>query len=544
MPTRAGFCVVPGSEKTALPGATVVGSTNPDEVIEVTVLLRRQKDPPASDVKRAFAPVFGGRKYLDRQQYNSSYGAGADDISKIEKFAHEFGLAVAEIHPGSRTVKLSGTVGAFDKAFEVDLREFENPSIRYRGRTGAISVPAELDKIVLGVFGLDNRPVAKPHMRILRQPQVPLGTRAAAPSVPAGFTPVQVGTTYNFPPGFDGTGQCIAIIELGGGYKTADLNTYFKSLGLTSPSLSAVSVDHAANKPSGPNGADGEVMLDVEVVGAIAPKAKIVVYFAPNTDQGFLDAVNAAVHDGKNKPSILSISWGAPESSWTGQSLSAFNSAFQDAATMGVTVCAAAGDEGSTDGVTDGQLHVDFPGSSPFVLSCGGTNLKVVSGKPVESVWNELAKQEGAGGGGVSSVFPVPDYQSNLTLPKNSQGAAGRGVPDVAGDADPETGYQVRVDGQNMVIGGTSAVAPLWAGLLARVNQAAKKPVGFIHSVLYAAFPRGFHDITSGGNGAPGQPYQASKGYDVCSGLGTPDGTAILGVLAGTGSSKKAVGRK
>jgi kumamolisin len=281
-------------------------------------------------------------------------------------------------------------------------------------------------------------------------------------------------------------------------------------------------------------------MLDIEVVGATANGAKIVVYFAPNTDQGFLDATNAAVHDAKNKPSIISISWGGPESSWTAQSLSAFNSAFQDAATMGVTVCAASGDQGSTDGVADGSLHVDFPASSPFVLACGGTNLQVVAGKPVEIVWNELAKSEGAGGGGVSSVFPVPDYQSKLTLPKNSQGTAGRGVPDVAGDADPETGYQVRVDGVNTIIGGTSAVAPLWAGLIGRINQAGGKPVGFVQPVLYAAAPAGFHDITSGSNGDPGKPYNAGPGYDVCTGLGTPDGVAVMSVLTG----KKAAGAK
>jgi kumamolisin len=297
--------------------------------------------------------------------------------------------------------------------------------------------------------------------------------------------------------------------------------------------VKAVSVDHATNKPDGPNGADGEVMLDIEVVGATAPGAKIVVYFAPNTDQGFLDAINAAVHDSKNKPSIISISWGAPESKWTAQSLSAFNAAFQDAATMGVTVCVASGDDGSTDGLTDGQLHVDFPASSPFALGCGGTNLKVVGGKPVETVWNELAKSEGAGGGGISSVFPVPDYQSSLSLPKNSQGTAGRSVPDVCGDADPETGYQVRVDGQNTVIGGTSAVAPLWAGLLARINQAAKKPVGFVNPTLYSGFPTGFHDITAGSNGASGQPYPAGKGYDSCTGLGSPDGAALVSVLQG-----------
>ncbi len=534
MANRTEFSPIPGSEKAPLPGAKALASTNPDEVIEVTVLLRRQKDPHAAEGKFAVASAIQERRYLTRDQYHNTYGASTEDIEGIQKFAHEFGLAVSAIHPGRRTVHLRGTVNAMNKAFDVDLRDFEHAARRYRGRTGAIHIPSELSGIVIGVFGLDNRPVAKPHFRYRQQ----AFAAARASSTPGGFTPPQIAAAYNFPTAYDGTGECIAIIELGGGYKTSDLNTYFKSLNLATPSVKAVSgsTTEPTNR-SGPNSADGEVMLDIEVAGSIAPKAQLVVYFAPNTDQGFLDAINEAVHDATNKPSIVSISWGSAEVNWTAQSLSAFSSAFQDAATMGVTICVAAGDDGSTDGVTDGALHVDFPASSPYALSCGGTNLKVVGGQPVETVWNELTNNEGAGGGGVSSVFPVPDYQSTLKLPKNSQGTAGRGSPDVAGDADPETGYQVRVDGQNMVIGGTSAVAPLWAGLLARVNQAAGKPVGFVHPTLYAAFPTGFHDITTGGNGASGQPYQAGPGYDVCSGLGTPDGTAITSVLTGVAPS-------
>lgn len=533
MASRTEFCPVPGSEKAPVVGATALASANPDEIIDVSFLLRRPVAPPAP----AHSAALAVRKYVPREQFHTTYGASDADIQKVEEFAHEFELTVLAIHHTSRIVKLRGSVAAFNKALDVDLRVFQNAAGSYRGRTGAIHVPSELDKIVIGVFGLDNRPAAKPHIRLLRQ-----GVSAHAKAAPpASFTPTQLATLYNFPPG-DGTGECIAIIELGGGYKTTDLKTYFKSLKLTAPAVSAVSVDGGANKPGGGvNSADGEVMLDIEVAGAIAPKAKLVVYFAPNTDQGFLDAINAAVHDGTNKPSVVSISWGGPESSWTAQSLNAFNSAFQDAATLGVTVTVASGDEGSTDGVTDGQLHVDFPASSPFVVACGGTNLQVVGGKNVETVWNELAKSEGAGGGGVSSVFPVPDYQSSLTLPKNSQGTAGRGVPDVSGDADPETGYQVRVDGQNTVIGGTSAVAPLFAGLFARINQAAKKAVGFVNPTLYAAGGKGFTDITTGSNGANGV-YAAAKGYDCASGLGSPDGAAIASVLTGAPATQSGKG--
>jgi kumamolisin len=318
----------------------------------------------------------------------------------------------------------------------------------------------------------------------------------------------------------------------------ADLNTYFSSLGITSPpKVTAVSVDHGENQPTGdPNGPDGEVMLDIEVVGAIAPQADIAVYFTPNTDAGFLDAVTTAIHDTTNQPSVISISWGGPESSWTQQSVSAFDSAFQAAAVMGITVCVASGDNGSSDGVTDRADHVDFPASSPHVLACGGTSLQTsASAITGEVVWNDGA-QGGASGGGMSSVFALPPWQDGLQITRSSGGGAPltmRGVPDVSGDADPETGYEVRIDGTNTVIGGTSAVAPLWAGLIARINAAKGSPVGFVNPTLYAT-PTVLNDVTQGNNG----DYQATAGWDACTGLGTPDGSEIgtlFGVVAAPG---------
>jgi kumamolisin len=317
-------------------------------------------------------------------------------------------------------------------------------------------------------------------------------------------------------------------------------------LNIPEPNITAVSVDGGKNTPG--SAADGEVMLDIEVAGSIAPGANMAVYFAPNTDQGFIDAITDAVHDTTRKPSIVSISWGGPEDSWTAQSQNAMNAALQDAAALGVTVTVASGDNGSSDGVGDGKLHVDFPAASPFALACGGTTLKG-SGKAISSevVWNETANQEGATGGGVSKVFPLPSYQSSAGVPKQGQtGNVGRGVPDVAGDADPTTGYQVRVDGQNQVVGGTSAVAPLWAALIALVNQHTGKPAGFINPALYAGKEQGFHDITSGNNDDSSLgSYSAQKGWDACTGLGSPDGAAILQLLtasttaaAGSGKTK------
>jgi kumamolisin len=274
------------------------------------------------------------------------------------------------------------------------------------------------------------------------------------------------------------------------------------------------------------------VMLDIEVAGAVAPDAKIVVYFAPNTDAGFLDAIHQAVMGKRNKPSVISISWGGPESTWTSQSLKSYNEALQSAAAAGVTVCVACGDNGSSDGVTDGKAHVDFPASSPYALACGGTHL-VGSGGSItdEEVWNDLP-DNGATGGGVSDTFPLPSWQNAAKVPPsvNPGNRKGRGLPDLAGDADPLTGYQVEVDGSNAVVGGTSAVAPLLAGLIALFNQALSSPVGYVNPDLYkklAISPGAFRDVTRGNNGA----YQARPGWDACTGWGSPVGAAILRAL-------------
>jgi len=301
------------------------------------------------------------------------------------------------------------------------------------------------------------------------------------------------------------------------------------------PQVTAVSVDGGENSPTGnANSADGEVELDIEVAGAIAPGAKQKIFFAPNSDQGFIDAVTSAIHDAD--VTLISISWGQAESNFTTQSLTAFNQAFQEAGTMGKTVFVAAGDNGSSDGETDGKNHVDFPSSSPFAVACGGTTLQASSGNSSivsETVWNEQSQGEGATGGGVSDFFPKPDYQSQASVPPPQTRGGGRGVPDVAGDADPVTGYNVLVDGAKSVVGGTSAVAPLYAGLFALINELlvkqGKPRAGDVHRALYQN-PQAFRDITSGNNGA----FSAAPGWDATTGLGSPNGIQIADALTGS----------
>jgi kumamolisin len=526
---------LPGSERAPLKGAREIGPANPSEIIDVTIRLQsRAGKKPIVDPEEFKKPI-EERTILSRKEFEQLHGADPDSIAKVESFAREHKLTVKEKSPGRRTVILSGTVTAMNQAFGVELKQYEYPNGNYRGRTGAVQLPAKLRGVVEGVFGLDNRPQAKPHFRRRRGLA---GAPAAAVSL--SYTPIQVATLYNFPTGVDGSGECIGLIELGGGYNPTDLSNYWSQLNLTeTPTVSAVAVGNGSNNPTGdPNGPDGEVMLDIEVAGSIAPGAKIVVYFAENTDAGFLNAITTAVHDSTNNPSVVSISWGGPESSWTQQALTSMDEACQAAAAIGVTICVAAGDDGSTDGVTDGLNHVDFPASSPNVLGCGGTEL-VASGNTItsETVWNELASNEGATGGGISDVFPLPSWQSGANVPPsaNPNHNIGRGVPDVAGDADPNTGYVTLVDGQPDVIGGTSAVAPLWAGLIALINESIGKPVGFINPLLYQNPNGDFNSITSGNNGA----YSASPGWNPCTGLGSPIGVQVAVALGAPAQAMK-----
>jgi kumamolisin len=530
--------VLPGSEKAPLPAATGEKPVRPASVITVSVVVRR-KSP--LNTKRL------GKERLTRAQYRQQHAADPAAIKLVRTFAKEFGLTVDKDtpKPERRTVKLTGSVAAMEKAFGVKLTQKVLEGVTYRLREGSILIPSELAGAVEAVLGLDNRPQAQPHFRVLgstinAQTAGTGGFARAHAAAGTSYTPVQVGQLYQFPQGATASGQTIGIIELGGGYRTKDLTAYFKGLGLKAPTLTAVSVDGGKNTPGNANGADGEVMLDIEVSAAVAPGAKIVVYFAPNTDQGFIDAVSSAVHDTTNNPSVISISWGGPESSWTAQALNALDAACQSAAALGITITVAAGDNGSTDGGTGN--NVDFPASSPHVLACGGTTLEG-SGSTITSevVWNEQANGEGATGGGVSNVFPLPSWQANAKVPAPSSSTGGRGVPDVAGDADPVTGYQVRVDGQNLVIGGTSAVAPLWAGLIALSNQQNGTSAGFIQPQIYAAKAvSAFNDIVSGNNGA----FSAGPGWDACTGLGSPIGAKLIPLLGSSTAPTKKKGKK
>jgi len=523
---------LPKSERTSHLGAKRVGKTDPKKIISVSVIVKR-KNP--LDLTKL------GGKHLTQQEFLETYAADPASFNQLRAFAHKEGLTVDESRSSlaRRTITLTGPAKAIAAAFGVTLNNFDKEGVTFHSYTGTISLDPEHTASVEAVLGLDSHPIAKPHFRVLtrkkkKKPTKPGKPKPTTPTETSSFNPPQVAQFYNFPTGVTGAGQTIGIIELGGGYTASDLSTYFSGLGIPEPKITAVSVDGATNSPGDPNGADGEVGLDIEVAGSIAPGANIAVYFTTNTSQGFLDALTTALHDTANgPPSVISISWGSPESNYTAQSLTAFDDACQSAAALGISITVASGDSGSSDGGTGN--NVDFPSSSPHVLGCGGTAI-TVSGTSITSevVWDDAASGGGASGGGVSSVFALPTWQANANVPAAPTAAGGRGVPDVAGDASPESGYNVIYDGQSNVVGGTSAVAPLWAALIALLNQQHGSNLGFINPTLYqnaetgTNAENGFNDITSGNNGS----YSAGPGWDPCTGLGSPNGTQLSQIFA------------
>jgi kumamolisin len=477
-------------------------------MVSLTVILRRPLGVGDDEI----------RSLGSRAERGERLQASEDDVQSVRSYLETCQLSVDLVDRPARAIRCHGVVGAVNRAFSTTLEHFVTSSGVHRSYRGVLSVDKGLEPVIVAVLGLDDRPRARPCFRPHGGPGV-------------SYSPREVADAYGYSTQLQGSGETVAIIELGGGFTNIDLETYFRSQGVPMPTIETVSVDGAVNAPVGtPTSADGEVMLDLEVLGSIVPRATLVAYFAPNTDQGFVNAISSAVHDRTHNPSVLSISWGGPESTYSAGAIAAFEAVLHDATLMDISVCVAAGDGGSADGVSDGLAHVDYPAASPSVLACGGTRLSLSGGVIVsEVVWNDLPLG-GATGGGISSRFQVPTWQQSaeVQVSSNPPHGRGRGVPDVSGDADPQTGYDVRVDGTDTVFGGTSAVAPLWAALLTQVNEKRGKPVGFVNPLLYASLSSDFRDITVGDNGA----YQAAVGWDPCTGLGSPNAALLLSSLS------------
>jgi kumamolisin len=563
MVARSARIAVRGSARKSVPDAKKLRRSTPEDRIKVSIFARRNPAPPPAALARAEAiktQSVTGRSYLTDEEFDQVYGASAADMAAIEAFAMSAGLKVIDSNLSRRRVLAEGTITAIEHAFGTELSEFEHSEMgRFRGREGTISVPEALFPIVVAVEGLDTRPVGKPMRMRTRFESRPLaGDRVGGftNQWPGTFLPTQLTGLYGFPAAYDGTGQNLAIFAFNGGdsndprggYSPAALKTYFETvLKGTMPSFTDVVVQGPGNKPgpdtrqSSENGdSTGEVMLDLCIAGAMAPGARIFVYFTEFSSQGWVEALQQAISD-SNKISVISMSYGNPEddprSRWTKASISLVNQALEGAVSKGITVCVASGDDGSRDDASSGA-HADFPASSPWVLGVGGTSLKATQGADPriasEVVWNDMALPNpgGAGGGGVSAIFPLPSYQQAAGVPPsaNAPHQIGRGVPDVAAVADPYTGVVVmHVGGKTLEpVGGTSASAPLWASLIARLNQGIGSRIGFLNPTLYAGSgTSALNDITVGDNGA----YPAGVGWDACTGFGSPDGNKLLHAL-------------
>lgn len=544
---------LPDSHRRLPAGAQRVGDVDPTEELTVTVYVRR--DPaarpivdPAIEARKPPA----SRRYLDPSEVEAGFGASSTDLQAVVDYAHRNGLQTSDVSKVKRSVKVTGSLGALVDAFGVTLAHVRHGDVTFRGQRGPVRIPGSLSGIVEAVLGFDNRPLGRSYLRFpsAGTRRLPV-SQAAAQQLPAdNYYPPQVGTLYDFPSSYDGTGETVAVFVFNGtigsgtsapgGYKATLLDEYFTQvLKMQPPAITNVVVMGPGNDPgngSTPNDVSTEVYLDLCMVGSLAPGARIAAYFTEFTEQGWVDAISQAATDADTDPSVLSISYGNPETgsdtAWTAMAIKQVNQAFEAAASAGRTVCCAAGDSGAADETGSTSLHVDFPASSPWVLGCGGTRLTAAGDTiTAEVVWNDLANGNGATGGGVSKVFPSPTWQSGVKadpVAKETAPSTGRGVPDVASLADPQTPYVIMGPAGTLVqVGGTSAAAPLWAALTSRLNQALGARVGFVNPLLYTRLHGALRDVTSGNNGG----YEATVGWDACTGWGCPGASALLSAL-------------
>jgi len=524
-------------------GSIAKRRTNPHQWLELTVGVRRREDLPDLSALDNRKPE--DRRYMTREQLADRYGSDSAAVERIEKFAADHHLVVTKNEPASARMGLAGTVEDVSAAFGVELFDYNHPELGdFHARTGAVSLPADLGDAITGVFGLNNH-------RILRRErkgrQVVHESAVATKHARPWFIPTELATIYDFPTGADLSRQCIGLLEFGGGVEQQDVAAYFAKIGVAAPNVQIVALDGVNTDPQADPESTGEVMLDIDVAGAMAPGAKLAVYFSTFDEKGIIDCLSAAINDTANDPSVLSISWGWDENQpfngpvlWSPAAIDHVNHSFLAAAQLGVTVCVSTGDDGSEAQIKDGRAHVNFPATSPYVLAVGGTTLharKAANGqmKTTEVVWND---GPGSGtGGGVSDYTQVPSWQEGLVPRSINQGNfAGRAIPDVAADADPATGYLTMSGGQFQIVGGTSASAPLWAALVARINAAKGVRVGNFNALLYSKIgpAKVLHDITSGNNDTDGLlkgQFPAKPGWDACTGWGSPGGKALLNAL-------------
>ena len=533
-----GFRRLQGSERRPSPSAKALGVANPNESFAVTIVLRRRLDgAPLPDHDFFLNTPPSQRQRMSSSEFAILYGASNEDIDKVTKFVTAHRLTVIDTHAARRTVSVSGTVQQMESFFATRLGRFEHQIVRgatdrptletYRGLDGFIHIPEDLEGIIVGVFGLDNRTVTKRN----RSDDDDSSDTFPTLSVPT----LTSSDIYDFPDQ-SASGQTIAIFSVSG-YLPADIKTYFDGLDgdIAVPTVQDINIDDAKNTVAWDT--SPETTMDICIAGSAAPGASVAVYFTPGGEKGWVDLIGRVAHPESGDPvcSVLSSSYYHYDGDDKAKKhfTNAVSSAFQDAALQGVTVCVASGDHGSYSKIDDKKVHVQYPASDPWVLTVGGTTLANKSPPYAEYVWNH---KKDATGGGVSAYFPLPSYQRSATVPVslNDNKSTGRGVPDVAANADKRNGFKFHFNGDDYTSGGTSASAPLWAGLIARINAAMGENIGYINPALYALGSSVFNDI-DGSKGpkdnkvkdysAPGYP--ANPGWDACTGWGSPKGNAL-----------------
>jgi kumamolisin len=506
--------------------------TPPDlnQLIDVTVLVRsrtpdRQR---AADLTRLAQQRPGDRKYLTPAGVDRVHGASSPNLKAVEHFARQHDLTVKERNVSRGLVVLSGTLKAFENAFKIRFTSHVVDGLTYRTHTGSAQLPRALRPVVHSILGLDSNPQFS-------------RARAALIHVHSqGLDPRRVAEFYNFPPDVDGTGQTIALIELGGGFNFSDIETYCDRLKIRKPRIRVVEIDGQKNAPVSkdvlkdflrrmrggkPQASDAitmntiEATMDVQIAASIANGADIVVYFAPATTAGKYKAWSEALHDTRHRTTVISCSWSAHEDSPTlsADSIEAMEGLFQRAVRQGVTVCCSSGDDGD---------NVHYPASSPWVLACGGTHLHREGSRLHESYWKEpLFDFVCSSSGGASGIFKLPHWQKDFEIEK-AAGHAGRGVPDVAAKADIRGGYRVIVGGQTFSMGGTSAATPLWAGLVARLNQKLGVQLGYVNPMLYLP------EMLDATVAISAKGSKSRQRWRVGTGLGSPRGDLLVSALS------------
>ena len=532
---------IPHSTHPAPAGSKALRPTNPAAQIQLTLGVKRKKDLPDLSAIEMKQP--GQRTYMTREVLARDYGSDEAALARIRAFAQAHNMTILKEEPGAARLTLTGSVEDVTAAFGVKLLDYDHPQMgRFHARVGSISVPSTIQPgDITGVFGFNN------NRAIRRAPRKSPQQANARSKGSSAFSPDQLSKIYDFPDA-DLSQQTIGLLEFGGGVNQADVTAYFQQMGVAAPAITIVSVDGASTDPKADPDSTMEVMLDVEVAGAMAPGAGLVVYFSSFDEKGVIDALAAVVADSKNNPGVVSVSWGWDENQpfnnqtlWSPTAMDHVNHSLLAAAQLGITICVSTGDDGSEAQIPDGHAHVNFPATSPYVLAVGGTTLHVhnaAGGATVvqERVWNN-GPEGGGTGGGVSDFTPMPTWQEGVVPTSINPGHfAGRAIPDVAANADPSTGYKVLINGQSTVVGGTSASAPLWACLLTRMNASLGVRVGNFNALLYAKYgPAGvLRDITVGNNDTRGLlsgNFPARPGWDAATGWGVPVGSKLLDAL-------------